>query len=109
MPDKKGIFSKGLSGIIVSLAILVVYLLGAGCISTSTPADSTGKGTPASQGAGTLPVSDACTFDHEMERTAGTPGLDTCYFTSHSPLDYLNDLRTHPMKPVMVLRTRMTG
>ena len=31
------------------------------------------------------------------------PGMDSGYFTNHTPIEYLDELRAHPGKPVMVL------
>ncbi len=47
---------------------------------------------------------DTCTFEYLIGRsdTHLTTG-DSCYFETHTPIEFLNDLRMHPDEPVMVL------
>ena len=51
----------------------------------------------------TSPVPAGCTFDRGMlDPGIRQPGLDSCYFTNHTPTEYLDDLRTHPGRAVTV-------
>ena len=104
MPDKTGIPSWRKTGIFLCLWILVAaLLLGAGCTALFPTLQYTGPGTAILPGNDTRPVSDNCTFDRQMENLEiRQPGLDSCYFGTHSPMEYLNDLRMHPDRAVLV-------
>ncbi len=91
-------------GSFVCVGILVAVLLGAGC--TSVPSSPLHAGPAPTVSPGTLmsPAPDTCTF----EQPAGNKevhyfGPDSCYFASHTPTDFLNDLRVHPDKTAQVL------
>ncbi|HNL87034.1 MAG: hypothetical protein KA094_04080 [Methanoregulaceae archaeon] len=63
-----------------------------------------GLGTVVPSGAAPTPAGDICSLDHLAGR--GDEYLsngDSCYFSTHSPLDFLDDLRMRPHLPVMVL------
>jgi len=88
------------SGTFPVLATLALVLFCAGCFGTP----DTGKGTAVLPGNETGQVEDLCTFDHligdaELHLTNG----DACYFNSHTPMDFLDDLRMHPDTQVMVI------
>ena len=103
MPDKNGIPPGRKTGIILCLGILVAALLGAGCTALFAGMQNTGQGTVVLPGDETRPVPDNCTFDREMESLeVRQPGLDSCYSRTHSPMEYLNDLRMHPDRAVLV-------
>ncbi|MFA5348404.1 MAG: hypothetical protein WC294_09720 [Methanoregula sp.] len=103
MPDKTGIPSWRKTGILLCLWILVVALLSAGCTALFPAMQNTGPGTAVLPAHATRPVPDNCTFDREMEGPdVRQPGLDSCYFGTHSPMEYLNDLRMHPDRAVLV-------
>ena len=104
MPDKTQIPSWRNTGTLLCLGILVAVLLSAGCTALFPATQNTGPGTGVLPGNETRPVPENCTFDHEMENLEiRQPGLDSCYFGTHSPMEYLNDLRLHPDRPVLVL------
>ena len=86
--------------ILPTLVVLAAVLLSAGCIGSSPSSPDTVPGTTVPSG----PVADTCTFDRligdaEVHLSRG----DSCYFNTHTPIDFLNDLRMHPDQPVMVL------
>ena len=52
----------------------------------------------------TSPATDTCSFDRLVGNTdVHLSRGDSCYFSTHTPMDFLNDLRMHPDQPVMVL------
>lgn len=86
------------------LFLLAALLLSAGCIGSSPSSPDPVPGTTVPSGTATSPAADTCTFDHligdaEVHLSHG----DSCYFNTHTPIDFLNDLRMHPDRPVMVL------
>ncbi len=86
------------------LFLLAALLLSAGCIGSSPSSPDPVPGTAVPSGTATSPAADTCTYDHLI----GDAGVhlsngDSCYFNTHSPIDFLNDLRMHPDQPVMVL------
>jgi hypothetical protein len=104
MPDKTGIPSWRNTGTLLCLPILVAVLFSAGCTALFPAMQNTGPGTELLPGNETRPVPDNCTFNHEMENPEiRQPGLDSCYFGTHSPMEYLYDLRLHPDQAVLVL------
>jgi len=103
MPEKAGIPLGRNTGILLCLGILVALLLGTGCTALFPALQNIGPGTGVLPGNETRPVPDNCTFDREMKNLEiRQPGLDSCYFGTHSPMEYLNDLRLHPDRPVIV-------
>ncbi len=96
--------------------VLAALLLSAGCTGPSDPGVGIGDGatppsvtptdTPADASADTPEETSAaaCTFEHLTGRTDTHLSTgDSCYFETHTPIEFLNDLRTHPDEPVMVL------
>ena len=86
--------------ILPTLVVLAAVLLSAGCIGSSPSSPDTVPGTAVPSG----PAADTCTYDHLI----GDAGVhlsngDSCYFNTHRPIDFLNDLSMHPDQPVMVL------
>lgn len=79
--------------------VLVIIVVCAGC--TSTP--PAGPGTAAIPQNNSMPGGEACTFDRltVFSKIRLTEG-DSCYFSTHNPLTFLNDLRTHAGKQSMV-------
>lgn len=103
MPDTAGIISWRKTGILLCLGILIAVLLGAGCTTLFPVKQNTGPGAGVLPGNETRTVSDNCTFDREMENLeVRQSGLDSCYFGTHSPMEYLNDLRLFPDRPVLI-------
>ena len=93
---------------LVSLGILIFILFPAvflsGCMAPSPVSNDPGLGTVVPSGAAPTPAGDICSLDHLAGR--GDEYLsngDSCYFSTHSPLDFLDDLRMRPHLPVMVL------
>ena len=93
---------------LVSLEILILILLPAvllsGCMAPSPAVDDSGPVTEIPSGAAPGPAGDYCRLDHLAGR--GDEYLsngDSCYFGTHRPLDFLDDLRMRPHQPVMVL------
>jgi len=103
MPDKTGIPSWRNTGTLLCLGIVVAALINAGCTTLFPAMQNTPPGTAVLPGNEKSPVPENCTFNHEMENLEiRQPGLDSCYFGTHSPMEYLNDLRLHPDRPVIV-------
>jgi len=90
--------------ILPTLVVLAAVLLSAGCVGSSPSPPDTVPGTAVPSGTATSPAADTCTYDHligdaEVHLSQG----DSCYFNTHTPMDFLNGLRMHPDQPVMVL------
>ena len=86
--------------ILLTLVVLAAVLLSAGCTESSPSPPDTVPGTTVSSG----PATDTCTFDRLVGNTdVHLSSGDSCYFSTHTPMDFLNDLRMHPDQPVMVL------
>ena len=99
MSDKK-LKLSGRTGILLCLGILVAALLGAGCTGIFSGTRNTGTATVVPQENASSPARDTCTFDRQMEnRDSRFPHLDSCYFGTHTPMEYLNDLHLHPHRP----------
>jgi hypothetical protein len=86
------------------LLLLAAILLGAGCTVPAPVPHDTGLPTPVPSIAPADSPPDACSFD----QLTGGPGMNflqgnSCYFQTHTPSDFLDDLRDHPGQPVMVL------
>jgi len=104
MSDTPSILSPVGAGIPALLVMLAIMVLCAGCVDSSSRTLDAGQRSAVPQAAPAGPGADTCTF----ERLTGDPGVhlsggDSCYFTTHTPMDFLNDLRMHPDTPVMVL------
>ncbi|MBT8506963.1 hypothetical protein AZH53_00775 [Methanomicrobiaceae archaeon CYW5] len=95
-------------------------LLSAGCTGPSSPDAGTDNGTAlpsvtptdtSTDASANTPVDTpanisaaACSFEHLTGRTDTHLSMgDSCYFETHTPVEFLNDLRMHPNEPVMVL------
>ena len=102
MPDKTQIPSWRNTGTLLCPGILVAVLLSAGCTALFPAMQNTGPGTGVLPGNETRPVPENCTFDHETEDLEIHQPGDSCYFGTHSPMEYLNDLRLHPYQAVLV-------
>ena len=104
MPEKTGIPMWRNTGILLCLGILVAVSMSAGCTALFPAMQNTMPGTGVLPGNEMRPVPENCTFDREMESLEiRQPGLDSCYFGTHSPMEYINDLRLHPDRPVLIL------
>ena len=84
--------------------LLAVFIVVAGCTGSSSREHNAGEVTPLPKDTARISSVDGCTFD----QLVGNAGVhlsrgDSCYFTTHTPVEFLNDLRMHPGKPVMVL------
>ena len=89
---------------ILLLTLLAAVIL-SGCLAPfpSPATDDPGPGTEIPSDTAPSPAGDNCSLDHLAGR--GDEYLstgDSCYFSTHSPLDFLDDLRMHPHRPVMV-------
>jgi hypothetical protein len=85
-----------------ALVLLALILLVAGCTGPSPTTPDTVTTLPS--GTPVNPVDDVCTFEHltgnvELHLSRG----DSCYFRTHTPMEFLNDLQMHPDRPVMVV------
>jgi len=85
------------------LLLLIGVLLSAGCTGSPPTSPNFGPWTAVTSNTTTGPSADTCSFDHLIGNTE-TPTLkgDSCYFKTHTPVDFLNDLRMHPQQPVIV-------
>jgi len=104
MSDTKKTPNPMIIRILPTLVLLAAMLLCAGCTGLSPTPPGTGPGTAVPSGPATNPAADTCAFDHlignaEVHLSMG----DSCYFKSHTPMEFLDDLRRYPHKPVMVL------
>lgn len=84
--------------------LLAAFMLSAGCTGPSPAVPETGDGAAFPSGTIAGTSADSCSFDHlvgnaEVHLSEG----DSCYFGTHTPIEFLNDLRMHPHQPVMVL------
>ncbi|MBN1193839.1 MAG: hypothetical protein JXA08_00590 [Methanomicrobiaceae archaeon] len=84
--------------------LLAALLLSAGCTGTSPTESDIGNGTAVPFSTATSPAPETCTFD-DLIGDAETHFItgDSCYFRTHNPMDFLEDLRMHPHQPAMVL------
>jgi hypothetical protein len=86
------------------LVVLAIVLLSAGCVGSSPTAPDTGQGTAVTDSTTTSPTPETCTFDCLLENgELQFIRADSCYFRTHTAMDFLTDLRMHPHQPVMVL------
>jgi len=86
------------------LVMLAMVLLSAGCTDSSPGAPHTSPGTPVPSFTQADLAADTCTFDHLAGNTdVHLSEGDSCYFRTHTPIDFLNDLRMHPHQQVMVM------
>ena len=104
MSDTRQSPDSVMTRILPTLVLLAAVLLCAGCTESSPSPPDTVPGTAVPSGTATGPAADTCTFD----RLVGNADVhlsrgDSCYFSTHTPIDFLNDLRMHPDQPVMVL------
>jgi len=86
------------------LVALAAVLLSTGCIDSFSNRLDFRQGTITPSDTATGLDTDACSFDRlignaDVHLSTG----DSCYFNSHTPMDYLDDLRMHPLQQVMVL------
>jgi hypothetical protein len=103
MSDHKPNPSLKMIRIFPVLMILAAVLLLAGCTSSPTISDA-GPGTAVPPTTAASPTADTCSFERLMGNTEEhlSEG-DACYFRTHTPMEFLDDLRRHPSEPVMVL------
>jgi hypothetical protein len=104
MSDTRRSPNSVMTRILPTLVLLAAVLLCAGCTESSSSSPATVPGTAVPSGTATSPAADTCTFD----RLVGNADVhfsrgDSCYFSTRTPMDFLNDLRMHPVQPVMVL------
>jgi hypothetical protein len=90
--------------LIPALVILAGVLLSAGCTGSPPGPPDTVTGTAVLPGTPKGLATDTCTFDlltgnSDIHLSRG----DSCYFRTHTPMEYLHDLRMHPHEQVMVL------
>ena len=84
--------------------MLTAVVLSAGCIDSSSDIPDTTQGTAVPSDTMTGQDADACSFDRLIGNTEVHLAIgDSCYFESHTPIDYLYDLRMHPYQQVMIL------
>lgn len=100
MPDTTRLSHWNPKAILPGVMVIALLLCCAGCLTTSQDAPKNGvspDNTPGETG-------EQCTFDllAELSERHLTQG-DACYFNSHTPAEFLNDLRKHPGVQVMVL------
>ncbi|KQC04429.1 MAG: hypothetical protein APR53_10680 [Methanoculleus sp. SDB] len=88
---------------LTAFIVLAALLLSAGCTGTSPAPNDTGPGTAVPSAALTSPTPENCTFDY-LTGNAENHFFreDSCYFRTHTPVDFLTDLRDNPHQPVMV-------
>jgi len=86
------------------MGILLVVLLSAGCTGAFSGIQNTVPATPVSSGTAMNQTPDTCTFD-QLTRNGEVHLVekDSCYFRTHTPMEYLDDLRMHPDRQVLVL------
>ena len=116
--------------VVLVLAAVLAMVLCAGCIGPSSPEPGVGNETeltssplpsatppstdfpsgteppltPPPSGNGPSQSADTCSFEHLIGRTdTHLSGGDVCYFETHTPIEFLDDRRTHPDEPVMVM------
>jgi hypothetical protein len=88
----------------LSFILLAALLLASGCTGPSHAMPGTGNGTVFPSGTSTGTSADACTFENLIGNTEVHLSMgDSCYFRTHTPIEFLNDLRMHPNTPVMVM------
>jgi len=87
-----------------SFLLLIVVLLGAGCTAPFPQPREPCSGTSVPSGNPIVPAVENCTFTHLIGTTeVQLSDSESCYFSTHTPMEFLNDLRTHPHQPVMVM------
>ena len=96
----------GKTGTVLSIVILIAILSGAGCADRFSGTQNNGTYEVVLPDVMTKPVLVPCSFDRQAGPTEGDiMGLDSCYFAGHAPMEFLDDLRTDPTRPVLVLNT----
>jgi hypothetical protein len=104
MSDKKQSPFLMITKILPCLVMLAAVLLIAGCIDSSSVIPDTVQGNAVLSGTVTSSDMDTCSFDRLIGNTEVHLSIgDSCYFRSHTPIDFLNDLHMHPLQQVMVL------
>ena len=100
---KQSSFLRIIGSLLISI-LLVMLLLSAGCTESSPPTSGIGNETMLPSVTAPTMSADTCTFEHLTGRsdTHLTTG-DSCYFETHTPVEFLNDLRMHPDEPVLVM------
>lgn len=102
MPDTSRYSGRLTRGILI-LILLTAALLASGC-STSSPAlTDPGSGTPVRSGTTPCPADNCTGADSNRTGVASLSKENSCYFSTHGPMDFLDDLRMHPLVPVTVL------
>lgn len=109
--------------VVLVLAAVLAMVLSAGCSGPSSPEPGVGNETeltpsplpsatpsstdfpsgteppltPPPSGKGPSLSADTCSFEHLTGRTDTHLSTgDACYFETHTPIEFLDDLRTHP-------------
>lgn len=86
------------------LIILVLALLSAGCTGSIPGAPNTSPGATVPSPNSANPAGNTCSFDHLIgDADVHLSRGDSSYFATHTPVDFLKDLRARPHQPVMVL------
>ncbi len=86
------------------LILFVAVLLSTGCTDSSSRTALANQVTFAPSPDLTDPGSDTCTIEHLVGNADLRFAREvSCYFRTHTPIDFLNDLRLHPHHPVMVI------
>lgn len=103
MPDKKHT-PIVITGILPAFVILTGVLLSAGCTGSSSGPPVTVTGTAVQNSTPEGIAADNCSFGF----LTGHPDVhlsrgDSFYFRTHTPMEYLNDLRMNPHAQVMVV------
>jgi hypothetical protein len=84
--------------------LLAALLLGAGCTGPSPANSGIGNGTALPSVNATNKPAETFTFEHLIGNAETNLSMgDSCYFETHTPIEFLNDLLMHPDLPVMVL------
>lgn len=84
--------------------LLAALLLSAGCTGSSPSMPETGNEAAFPSETPTGTSADSCSFDHLVGNAeVHLSGGESCYFGTHTPIEFLGDLRMHPDQPVMVL------
>jgi hypothetical protein len=104
MSDKKQSQFLIRTWILPCLVMLFAMMLSAGCNDSPSGVSDAVQVTTVPSVPATGLDADTCTFDRlignaEVHLSIG----NSCYFESHTPMEYLNDLRMHPHHQVMVL------
>lgn len=90
---------------VIAVPVLVLFLLlNPVCITSAAGAEDDPGRIAALERTSENLIPDSCTFDH-LARNGGVELFfnESCYFETHSPMDFLRDLENRPDRLVMVL------